>query len=170
MVSRMQKYFGSSDVAHTARTRRRSWGFALLVVIAVYSLSGNLSAAEEDLRELSSLAFPKHKVTSDVGDILSDYPDYLQFVLEIGDASDATLARKLRDTYQALRKRHPVGAAKFLKGLRFEMVQKLELMGANPKSMTTQNPDIRRWVTRWMKAWHREADEYLFRAIAMKAR
>lgn len=121
-------------------------------------------------RTISSLPFPRHSATTDQGDILADYPDYLRFVLEIGKDVDSATSKQLAKTYETLRRRDPRGAARFLRGLRFEMVQKLELLGASPSSMNTSNATMRAWVRRYLAAWHREADEYLFRSIAFKSR
>jgi hypothetical protein len=119
-------------------------------------------------RQISSLAFPQVRQTSDTDDILSTYPAYLKFVLEVGGETDAATARKLADTYTVLRKRYPVSAARFLKGLRFEMVEKMELMGTNTATVSTRTPEVRRWVSRFMKEWLREADEYHFRSVTMQ--
>ena len=50
------------------------------------------------------------------------------------------------------------------------MMQKLEFMGINPKTVDTSTPVMRQWIRRYLKAWHREADEYLFRSIAFRER
>jgi hypothetical protein len=102
-------------------------------------------------------------------DILKEYPAYLNFVLEVGKDVDHTGANRLSSTYQKLRHRSPEFAARFLKGLRFEMVHKLELMGTAPSHLTTQSPVMRRWVARYMKEWTRECDEHLFRSYAVAA-
>jgi hypothetical protein len=60
-------------------------------------------------------------------------------------------------------------AARFLKGLRFEMVQKVELMGVAPQSLNTHTPEMRRWVKRFLPDWVREADEQWFRAATKSA-
>lgn len=123
-----------------------------------------------DVRQPASLPFPRHQSSSDKSDILSEYPDYLRFVLEIGKDVDPQTAQFLSKNYQSLRKRDPSNAARFLKGLRFEMVQKLELMGMSPSSVSTATPSVRQWVKRYLKEWNREADEYLFRSIAFRTR
>jgi len=142
-------------------------------LILLLGMSGNYVAQDEvssQERSLSSLPFPRHQSTSSQSEILSDYPDYLRFVLAIGKEVDSGTAAKLGKTYDMLRQRDPKGAARFLRGLRFEMVQKMEFMGANPSSMNTSNAMIRSWVKRYLSSWHREADEYLFRSIAFKSR
>ncbi len=121
-------------------------------------------------RRISSLPFPRFEATKDEGNILSEYPEYLRFVLEIGKDVDPTTSKQLGKTYDILRKKDSRGAARFLRGLRFEMVQKLELMGTSPQSVNTGNPAIRAWVRRYLASWYREADEYLFRSIAFKSR
>ena len=120
-------------------------------------------------REVSSTTFPNIEETSDSSEVLKFYPAYLRFALEIGRDTDLRTAKKLDETYQQLRRRHPQAAAKFLKGLRFEMVQKMELAGLDPARVSTNTPEIRRWVGRFLKDWHREADEHLFRAVAIRA-
>lgn len=119
-------------------------------------------------REVSSVDFPRVTETNDEDRILKTYPAYLTYVLEVGAETDAATARKLGETYQSLRRRYPTAAARFLKGLRFEMVQKIELMGLAPHQASTRSPEMRRWVHRFIKEWHREADEHLFRAVVLK--
>lgn len=140
-------------------------GFFTIATTSRSSLSSDISA-----RQLASLPFPRHASTSDDGDVLSQYDDYLRFVQVIGRDVEPTTARNLQATFEKLRKRDPKGAARFLRGLRFEMVQKLEFLGASPTQISTSTPIMRQWVKRYLKEWHREADEYLFRAIAYSGR
>jgi hypothetical protein len=113
--------------------------------------------------------FPVTPETSEAGDILNLYTPYLNYVVDIGRETNAPLTQRLVDTYQTLRRTNPVGAARFLKGLRFEMVERLELVGMAPEKASTRNPEMRRWVAHFLKDWVREADEHLFRAIAMRS-
>ena len=124
------------------------------------------------LMSLSAQAarFPNLRATHDQGDILDDYPAYLTFVLEIGRQVDISTAKRLETTYSNLRKRSPQGAARFLKGLRFELVQKLEFMGLPPSDASTSNQTLRRWVAKWQREWLREADEHYFRSFTPVAR
>lgn len=119
-------------------------------------------------RNPASLAFPKTREVSDVEDVLKVYAPYLRFVEVVGKKTDAESTVRLVRIFDALRKRDPRGAARFLKGLRFEMTQKLEFMGVATAAITSDTPEIRQWVGRFVKVWQREADELLFRAIAMK--
>jgi len=119
-------------------------------------------------RAPASLAFPRVRQESDADDILDSYPAYLEFVLEVGRQTDLQTAKRLNDTFKALVKRDRVSAARFLKGLRFEMLQKLELMGSSTKTVSTRTPEMRRWIGKYMKEWLREADEHLFRSVVMK--
>jgi len=150
-------------------------GLAITAFLTVLlGMSGNTVSQygndHSTARSLSSLPFPSHEATSDEGDILSDYPEYLRFVLAIGKDVDPSTAGKLAKTYEALRKRDSKGAARFLRGLRFEMVQKLEFMGASTASINSSSPVMRTWVRRYITAWQREADEYLFRSVAFRSR
>jgi len=115
-------------------------------------------------RELNVLNFPEIARSNDVDSILDDYPAYLKFVLEIGRKTDPLVARKLQHTYEALLKYFPKSAALFLKGLRFEMLQRLELSGRSSRSISTQTGEYRRFVSRYLKTWLYEADEHYFRA------
>lgn len=120
-------------------------------------------------RAIASMGFPSVNDASDEDEILKSYPAYLNFVLDISRETDARNAKRLNDLYQRLVRINPPGAARFLKGLRFEMVEKLELSGMNPAQATTRNPEMRRWVTKFLRDWTREADENLFRSIALRA-
>lgn len=148
-------------------SKQSNRSFALLSLAAMLagllSLSGTNGLGRE-LREPMSIQFPQHKLTSDMGDILSDYPDYLKFVLEIGRVTDGRSASLLAKKYAQLRQRNPELAARFLRGLRFEMVQKLEFVGGTNARITTDTPFMRNWVTKFIREWAREADEYLYRS------
>jgi hypothetical protein len=110
--------------------------------------------------------FPNIQAQNDVNDILDVYPTYLQFVVEVGREVDNSNTQRLIQIFNRLKKQNPTGAALFLKGLRFEVVQKVELMGSNPSHVNTRTPEIRRFVGRYMKEWVREADEHLFRSVS----
>mgnify|MGYP000947049252 CR=1 FL=1 len=115
---------------------------------------------------LGDMAFPRVSTVRDTDDILEEYPVYLQYVAEIGKRTDAPNTTRLLQIYSKLQKRSPENAARFLKGLRFEMIQKAELIGLSSQSLSTSNPKMRSWVGRFMKEWVREADEQLFRTYS----
>ena len=142
--------------------------FRYLLAGTLFTAFFLISARTDVERKLSSSNFPSVSVTYDTDEMLERYPVYLDFVLSIGKATEPEYSKKLANTYAALRKKDPRGAARFLKGLRFELVHKLELVGMNPAHVTTATPAVRMWVTRYIKAWYREADEYLFKAIAVR--
>jgi hypothetical protein len=157
-------------------------GLALVLVSSGASLfSLNLSAAtrrDTTITLLSasvermpaSLSFPDVRTARSDGEALSLYPAYLQYVLEVGNETDRTQAKRLSDLYGRLRARYPLQTANFLKGLRFEMVAKQELMGASPSQLSSHSPEMRRWVRKFIREWVREADEYLFRAVTTRGR
>ena len=111
-----------------------------------------------------SLRFPVVSVERSTDGILDSYTDYLKFAVEVGKDTDRESAQKLIKIFDVLKKRNPRGAALFLKGLRFEMIQKIELMGIEPQEISSSNAIMRRWIGKYMKEWVREADEHLFRA------
>ncbi|MBI3294814.1 MAG: hypothetical protein HYZ71_08795 [Deltaproteobacteria bacterium] len=113
--------------------------------------------------------FPSIRETNDTDTILEKYTDYLRFVLAVDQSVDAKTAQQLHKNYLRLAKYDGEAAARFLKGLRFEMVHKLELMGKTARSLNTSTPEMRRWVKRFAPDWSREADEQLIRAIATRA-
>lgn len=115
-------------------------------------------------RSLSSASFPKLDSSNDIDEVNSSYPAYLEFVLAIGRQTDRKTADRLQATYARLRGRDKTGSARFLRGLRFELLQKLELLGLSEDSVTTNHPQVRRWVAKYLPVWLRECDEYLFRS------
>lgn len=119
--------------------------------------------------EANTRVFPQIGEEKEVDDILEHYPDYLRFILAVASQVDRASANRLHKNYQKLVKFDRSAAARFLKSLRFEIVHKVELMGTSPRAITTQNTEIRRWVRRFVPEWSREADEHLFRAVAMRA-
>lgn len=143
--------------------------FFYLRITAIFVGVLSFSLAEEKSRDVSSVQnFPWVKTTADRDEILQDYKPYLRFVLEAGKNTDSRMAVKLADTYSKLEKHFPDAAARFLKGLRFEMLQKLELMGVSYQSVNTSTPEMKRWVRKFLKEWNREADEALFRSVAIQ--
>lgn len=141
--------------------------FALLISVLLQGTAvQTVGTNEVAVREIASMAFPIHKATSDVDDIMDDYPEYLQFALEIGRDVNPSTARQIQERYARLAKANEALAARFLKGLRFEMIQKMELAGLSPKRVDTNNSTMRRWVQKYIGAWLREVDEYQFRAYA----
>ncbi len=117
-------------------------------------------------REVASMAFPQHRATTDVDDIMDDYPAYLQFALEIGRDVNPKVAKQIEVRWAKLKNADERLASRFLKGLRFEMTQKLELSGVSPSRVTTNSAFMRSWVKKYMGAWLREVDEYQYRAYA----
>jgi hypothetical protein len=159
------------------RIQSVSWTAVVVTVLAllatsssgpssIWALFGSAWGIDAERQISSTMMFPQVEAVDNTNDMLSAYPVYLKFVLEVGKRTDATTAHRLENTYNVLRQRYPEAAANFLRGLRFEMVQKLELTGVNPSSVTTNTPEMRRWVGKFMRDWWREADEHFFRAVA----
>ncbi|MBY0369301.1 hypothetical protein K2X33_01360 [bacterium] len=137
-----------------------------VAALALWAAAWVGSPALGSVRDLASMPFPNHKQTSDTGTIMDDYPEYLAFVLDIAKDTDPKAARLLEERYSRLVKADDKLAARFLKGLRFEIVQKLELSGISPKRLTSDNSTMRNWVSKYIGAWVREVDEYQYRAYA----
>lgn len=127
---------------------------------------GSISSVSHVSRHISSLGFPVVDSERSTDDILDAYPAYLKFAVEVGKDVDRDSANKLVKIFDSLKRKNPKGAALFLKGLRFEMIQKIELMGRDPRDVSSSNPEYRRWIGKYLKEWVREADEHLFRALS----
>ena len=134
----------------------------MLALLVLISLSGSPQVD----RSVATVAFPTFKNTSDVDDIMDDYPAYLAFILDIGQDVNPTVANQIQERFNRLKKADEKLAARFLKGLRFEMIQKMELSGLTPRNTTSNNATMRKWVQRYLGVWLREVDEYQFRAFA----
>lgn len=149
--------------------------FLVLAIVALMAWSApqNNFLSQSSLnggRNLSSaMNFPTVQQEDDVSDILASYPLYLKFVLEIGREVDRASAKKLESLYLGMKSHSQEAAARFLKGLRFEMVAKVELMGVAPQTLNTRSPEMRQWVKKFLPAWVREADEQWFRAATKSA-
>lgn len=129
--------------------------------------SGEKSPSKSQLARVpSSMAFPTYDRTSDVDDILDDYPAYLRFVVEA--SRNNPRAQQLQRDYEKLAKVNPRGAAIFLKTLRSEMVHKLQLMNLPARRVSSADPRIRDWVEKFLPEWNREVEEHLFRATARR--
>lgn len=154
----------SSILSHSSALR-------LLAVAALFfGVTGHCSTFVESslisARDVASLRFPQVASERDEDDIVKQYAPYLQFVTQIGKEVDANSARQLVQVYTNLYKRSRHGAALFLKGLRYEMHQRVELSGWNPHTLSTNSPEMRRFVARYLTTWVREADEHLFRSYS----
>lgn len=132
--------------------KRFSWNWILVGIIA-FAANGYATT------------FPQVKTVYDTEDVLEKYEPYFQFVVEAGRTSDPKGTQRLVSIYSNLKKRSPEGAARFLKGLRFEMIHKAELMGISSLEVSSSDAKIRNWVGKFMKEWVREADEHYFRSF-----
>jgi len=144
---------------------------ALLALSSVLSTStsdGLLSVGSLGWRNPASRPFPNVSPTDDVSDIINDYEPYLQFVTAVGKDVDPKNAKGLAQKWAALKKSDKKGAARFLKLLKFEMDQHLQLTGGSSVRMHSDSPAVRNWVKRFIRDWYREADEQLFRTYALK--
>jgi len=111
-------------------------------------------------------SFPLVRTVRDSSDILKNYQPYFDFVVQIGNQVDSTSTRKMVASFVELKKRNPEAAARFLKGLRFEMMDKAERMGRRQDGLTASNPELQKWVGRFIRDWAREADEHLYRVYS----
>lgn len=103
---------------------------------------------------------------STASDVLENYQHYFDFVVRIGNQVDAGSTRKMVASFSELKNKNPEAAARFLKGLRFELVDKAQRMGKREASLSPQNPEVQKWVGRFIKEWAREADEHLYRVYS----
>jgi len=141
--------------------------FLILLVIGLAVTNLYVQSLEEKIdsaREPNAMEFPRVREQNDVDNILDDYQVYLNYVLEVGNQTNHKQAQRLNALYRELKRRDEGQAARFLRGLRFEMVQKLEMSGMSPERASTNHVGMRKWVKRFLPVWVREADEYLFRA------
>lgn len=127
------------------------------IVLGIVSLSKNGYAAT---------SFPSVRIVRDTSDILKNYQPYLDFITQIGNQVDSASTGKMLASFTELKRRNPEGAARFLKGLRFEMVDKAERMGQREEKLSSSSPEIRNWVRKFIKEWAREADEHLYRVYS----
>lgn len=144
-----------NSVSKFLRRGRRSIKVLLIGAITFLLSTGTAYGA---------VKFPIVNIERSADGILDSYTDYLNFAVEVGRETDRENATKLVKIFEVLKRKSPRGAALFLKGLRFEMIQKIELMGREPHEISSTNPVIKRWVGKYIKEWVREADEHLFRA------
>jgi hypothetical protein len=130
--------------------------FSAAVLLGLFSFSSTGYAEK----------FPSSRAARDTSDILDYYQTYLDFVLQVGRNQDAESTNRLEKTFAKLKKSNPEAAARFLKGLRFEMVDKAERMGRREVSLNANNSELRKWVGRFISDWAREADEHWYRVYS----
>lgn len=135
---------------------RRAVTFSVAVLMGLISFSSTGYAEK----------FPTSRTARDTSDILEYYQVYLDFVIQVGKHTDMESAQKLEKTFLKLKRSNTEAAARFLKGLRFEMVDKAERMGRREVSLNSNNPELKKWVGRFIADWAREADEHLYRVYS----
>lgn len=123
---------------------------------------------EPQTRHPDSMRFPQIEETRDEDDILESYPRYLEFVLECSKTSHWRSAKNLEKKYRVLRQYSPKAAAKFLVGLRFELIQKIQFSHMDARRLSSTNRSFRIWAGQNVSNWYREADEHLFRAVVYR--
>lgn len=137
-----------------------------LTFAAVFSLSGHLPVGQfhgsQGEREIASAFSVANR--SDSVDILSEYRVYFDFVVRAARASSPKWASQMSDEFRKLERQNPDYAAKFLKGLRFEVDQKFSMMGWRDGHRVVNSPVVQRWVAHFAPVWAKELDEYRFRA------
>ncbi|NBX93537.1 MAG: hypothetical protein EBQ85_09945 [Proteobacteria bacterium] len=151
---------GSMSSKHRKNKTRRDH-IRRLLSISVFVL-GILSFSHTGF----AVDFPSVKAQSDTDDILDNYRAYLDFVVAVGRQTDSSNTQKLEKRFAELEKRNPEGAARFLKGLRVELLDKAERLGRSYGRISSSQSEMRKWVSRFMKDWAREADEHLFRTAS----
>lgn len=114
----------------------------------------------------SGIAFPKTRTVRDSSDMLKTYQAYLDFIVWVGKRSHLSSTTRLEKAFQDLKNKNPESAARFLKGLRFEMMDKAERMGRNDGTLTSTHPEIQKWIARFIDDWAREADEHVYRVYS----
>ena len=132
--------------------------FARVVSVFLVGFSVHLLASE-GLARVEERARTK--------DVLRDYGSYLHFVLDVGKTVDSTTAQRLARRYDALSKRSPELAARFLTGLRFEMEHKRDLGLPSGQHLSRNSKETRRWVKKFIPYWYREADDLLLRSVVL---
>lgn len=114
----------------------------------------------------SGTGFPRTKTVRDSSEMLKTYQVYLDFVVLVGKRGQLSSATKLEKSFQDLKNKNPEAAARFLKGLRFEMMDKAERMGRKEGVLTASHPEIQKWIARFISDWAREADEHVYRVYS----
>jgi hypothetical protein len=148
--------------------------FAAAALLTALSVHGNqdsdhwLSAATLGLRDPASRPFPNVAGADDADEVLTDYRPYVEFILAVGQSVDPRTAKSLKAKWTKLQeKRNRASGARYLRLLKFEMDQHLQLTGGSSKRMHSDTPAVRAWVKRFIKDWNREAEEHLFRQYAL---
>lgn len=100
---------------------------------------------------------------SDARDYIKDHQRYVELVAKVGNKVDPKNTRKMVRLFQVMKEKHPEAAKRFLRGLRFEIREKAQRMGVRP---SIKNRHFRKWVSKYMKEWAREADEHLYRVAS----
>jgi hypothetical protein len=168
----MGNYPAESQKSNIAAARRLAVVAFIGLVLAIALAGGKTrkSIQGDGLahRVVASQPFPRHPRLRDEDEILERYRDYLVFAVSIGRSTNSSQARDLMDQFSKLEKESPTHAAQFLKGLKYEMDQKVEILGLVPSRVYSSHPRLRPWVGKFLPVWLREVDEARFRAYTDK--
>jgi hypothetical protein len=156
----------------SASAAKRLAVVALIGLVLAITAAGGRGRAKHGYlpaeRSVASQPFPRHPRLRDEDDILEQYRDYLVFVVSAARGSQPSEARSLMEQFQKLEKESPTNAARFLKGLKLELDQKVELMSVSPSRLSSSHPQMRPWIAKYLPVWLREVDEARFRAYTDK--
>ena len=119
-------------------------------------------------RSLASLAFPSVDEESDTDDIIENYEVYLRYLIDAGNRVSRSRTKRIAAKYTKLKSYNEDLAANFLKGLRYEMVHRVQITGVHPRRFHSRSSGARKWVGRFLRDWEQEIDEYLYRAYAFR--
>ncbi|MCB0403406.1 MAG: hypothetical protein KDD51_01375 [Bdellovibrionales bacterium] len=168
-------FLGKPLVAHSL-VRVLIVGVAAMLLMAVAQDKADSKSAAMSVtvkmaspaRLPNSFSFPDLPNYRDDGDVLDEYPAYLTFVVQMSERTQPKIAKGLEGKFNALRQRDPRGAANFLRGLREEILHKLQLTGVPVHRANASHPVLKKLVRDYLGEWYHEADEYLFRAVARR--
>lgn len=114
-----------------------------------------------------SPSLPRLEALNDDKEILEAYPAYLTFVYQMGQSLDKEYSEKFKDSYLKLYDTETRLAARFLKGVRYEILQYLQTRNLSLEEASLKNRRFSKWLTRYLRVWVREADELRFRSMAV---
>lgn len=148
---------------------RNQWSPLCVVALIVLLTSGFRAyplLGIDASRNLASMALPNVDSSNDADDIVQNYEVYFQFIVDAGKRIDRRRTEQMVQAYQKLRKTDLNGAARFLKGLRYELIHKLNLTGTSHSRFNTHSRYVQKWVKRFLPEWSREIDEQYYRSYA----
>lgn len=140
----------------------------VLIGVTLFGGTATASPLKAGIDRTPAAAFPYAEKEDDYDDMLEDYQVYLNFVVSVGRRVNSRRARNIAQKFSKLKSQDPREAARYLKGLKYEMDHRRLLTRKSRRALGSGSRYTRRWIGRYLDNWENELDEALFRSYVKR--